>query len=261
MKILYFLVSFLTSLVGAICGIGGGVIIKPVLDSFALDSVSAISFLSGCTVLAMSCYSVLRNLQAKERIPYVSVIPLTIGGAAGGVLGKYLFNFIKQQSQNEMLVGQLQAICLLIATLAVFWYMLLRSHVQVKNCQNRAVAVCIGCGLGVLSSFLGIGGGPINLIVLYYFFGMDTKKAAQCSLFVILFSQAASLVMSFLTNSIPAVSGISLVLMISGGLFGGMLGRTVSKKLPASAIDKLLLILLVVIGLICVRNIIYFRGV
>lgn len=28
----FFLVSFLASIVGAICGIGGGVIIKPVLD-------------------------------------------------------------------------------------------------------------------------------------------------------------------------------------------------------------------------------------
>ena len=50
----FFGVSFLASIVGAICGIGGGVIIKPVLDAFGVLDVSAISFLSGCTVLAMS---------------------------------------------------------------------------------------------------------------------------------------------------------------------------------------------------------------
>ena len=54
-------VSFLASIVGAICGIGGGVIIKPVLDAFGVLDVSAISFLSGCTVLAMSLYSVGRG--------------------------------------------------------------------------------------------------------------------------------------------------------------------------------------------------------
>ena len=32
MVILFFLVSFLSCIVGAICGIGGGVVIKPVLD-------------------------------------------------------------------------------------------------------------------------------------------------------------------------------------------------------------------------------------
>ena len=37
------LVSFLASVIGSICGVGGGVIIKPVLDAFGIMSVSAIS--------------------------------------------------------------------------------------------------------------------------------------------------------------------------------------------------------------------------
>ena len=48
-------VSFCASVVGAICGIGGGVLIKPLLDAFGVLSVASISFLSGCTVLSMSC--------------------------------------------------------------------------------------------------------------------------------------------------------------------------------------------------------------
>ena len=51
-----FLISFIASTVGAICGVGGGVIIKPVLDLFGVASVSTVSFLSGCTVLSMTCY-------------------------------------------------------------------------------------------------------------------------------------------------------------------------------------------------------------
>ena len=54
MSLVYFLVAFLSSIVGAICGIGGGVVIKPVLDLFQLGAVSTINFLSGCTVLSMS---------------------------------------------------------------------------------------------------------------------------------------------------------------------------------------------------------------
>ncbi len=37
-------ISFFASVVGAICGIGGSVIIKPVLDPCMLTSVSTISF-------------------------------------------------------------------------------------------------------------------------------------------------------------------------------------------------------------------------
>ena len=58
MALLFFLVSFGTSVAGGICGIGGGVIIKPVLDFWGIASVAAASFLSGCTVLSMSFYNV-----------------------------------------------------------------------------------------------------------------------------------------------------------------------------------------------------------
>lgn len=42
--LIFLVVCFAASIVGAICGIGGGVIIKPVLDSFGVLDVTAISF-------------------------------------------------------------------------------------------------------------------------------------------------------------------------------------------------------------------------
>ncbi len=47
---LIFILGFCASVIGVICGIGGDVIIEPVLDAFGILRVSAISFLSGCTV-------------------------------------------------------------------------------------------------------------------------------------------------------------------------------------------------------------------
>ena len=64
MEILVLCIAFGASIVGAICGIGGGVIIKPLLDAFGIAGVAEISFLSGCTVLSMSCYSVVKALAA-----------------------------------------------------------------------------------------------------------------------------------------------------------------------------------------------------
>ena len=65
--LIFFLVALAASVAGAICGIGGGVIIKPVLDLLHLETVTAISFLSGCTVLSMSCYSVGRRWPLARR--------------------------------------------------------------------------------------------------------------------------------------------------------------------------------------------------
>ena len=58
-QILFLAVSFGASVIGSICGIGGGIIIKPVLDATGMYSVSTISFMSSCIVLAMTTYSVL----------------------------------------------------------------------------------------------------------------------------------------------------------------------------------------------------------
>ena len=46
--LLILMICFLASFIGAICGIGGGIIIKPFLDSYGVADVKTISFLSSC---------------------------------------------------------------------------------------------------------------------------------------------------------------------------------------------------------------------
>ena len=92
----FFLVSFLASIVGAICGIGGGVIMKPLLDATGILSVSAISFLSGCTVLSMAVVSVGSSMRNKTVcVKFAVTLPLAIGSAVGGIMGKVIFQEIK----------------------------------------------------------------------------------------------------------------------------------------------------------------------
>ena len=82
--LVFLIVCFGASIVGAICGIGGGVIIKPVLDSFGVLDVTAISFLSGCTVLSMTTYSVLKNkISGESHVTMKTGFPLAIGAAVG----------------------------------------------------------------------------------------------------------------------------------------------------------------------------------
>ena len=105
-----------------------------------------------------------------------------------------------------------------------------------------------------MSSFLGIGGGPINLVVLGYFFSMDTKTAAANSLYIILFSQAASLLATLVTGSVPEFRVPALILMVAGGIGGGIVGRSLNRKMDNRAVDKLFIGLMAVIIGICVYN-------
>ena len=129
-----FLVSFLASTAGAICGIGGGVIIKPVLDLFQMASVSTISFLSGCTVLSMSLYSVGRAAASRDSVvDFKTGTPLALGAALGGVLGKQLFTAVKEAASNPNMVGGVQAGCLTIITIYTLAYTVNKANIKTRR--------------------------------------------------------------------------------------------------------------------------------
>lgn len=253
--VVFFIVSILASVIGAICGIGGGVVIKPVLDLLSSESVSTISFLSGCTVLSMSSYSMLRAQVKKEKLVEFSIgTPLAVGAIIGGVAGKKLFLFIKEASSAPETLGMIQAVVLGVVTIGTLIYTINKSKIKTYNIKNKFICIIIGFSLGIMSSFLGIGGGPINLVVLFFFFSMTTKAAAANSLYIIFFSQLANLVTAFATKAVPEFDVLTLVLMILGGIGGGIIGRAVNKKINSSTIDKLFIGLMVVIVLICIYN-------
>lgn len=259
MVMVFFLVSLLSCIAGSICGIGGGVIIKPVLDATGVMSVSSISFLSGCTVLAMSVVSVYKNLKAKNtKMDLKIATALAIGAAIGGVVGKIMFQQLKTAVGNEAAVGLTQAIVLIVITLGTLVYTIYKHKITTKHFKNIALCIVIGLILGIMSSFLGIGGGPINLVVLGFFFSMSTKEAALSSLYIILFSQITSLFQTLFTATVPDVSITYLVMMIIGGILGGTIGSRINKKINEASVDKLFIFLMVVIVLTNIYNAVKF---
>ena len=253
--LVFLIVCFGASIVGAICGIGGGVIIKPVLDSFGVLDVTAISFLSGCTVLSMTTYSVLKNkISGESHVTMKTGFPLAIGAAVGGLIGKWLFSYVKSLSSDPNKVGAVQALCLLIVTLGTLIYTIYKAKIKTYEVDSAIVCVLIG----ILSSFLGIGGGPINLVVLFFFFSMSTKLAAENSLYIIFFSQIASLISTIVTGSVPDFQIGVLVLMVAGGIAGGICGRAINKKIDEKTVDKLFIALMVLMIVINIYNIYKF---
>ena len=87
---------------------------------------------------------------------------------------------------------------------------------------------------------------------------MDTKTAAENSLYIILFSQIASLLLSLATRSVPEFSPWLLALMAAGGICGGICGRGLNRRVEAQTIDRLFLGLMGLIILINIYNIFRF---
>lgn len=256
MEIIFFLVAFLASVIGAICGIGGGVIIKPTLDSFGMMSVATISFLSGCTVLAMSSYSVIKaKLAGDSQVDGKTGFPLAIGAVIGGVAGKELFDIVANLSPDREKVGMIQAICLLIITLGTLIYTINKDKIKTHQITNPLLSGGIGFSLGMISAFLGIGGGPMNLVVLFYFFSMQTKVAAANSLYIIFFSQLASLIGVIVTKRVPEFNFWILVITVIGGISGSIVGRKINSRIDNKVVDKLFIGLMIVLLWINIYNI------
>ncbi len=258
-----YLICFFASVAGAICGIGGGVIIKPALDALGIFDVRTVSFLSGCTVLAMTSYAVLRakldgGLPEENGRHRGQSLLLAAGSAFGGIAGKWAFVHIAELYADKSRVGAVQAACLLAVTVFTLWYTLHKDRIKTRRTENRLLCFILGLGLGILSSFLGIGGGPINLVLLFYFFSMDTKEAVENSLYIIFVSQLASLLYSALTASIPEFALQSLVLMVAGGISGGIAGRRINRKLQEEKVLKLFIFLMLLMMVINLYNIYQF---
>ena len=250
-------VCVLSSLVGAICGIGGGVIIKPVLDALGIMSVTTVSFLSGCTVLAMSFVSLYKRLKEPQSFRFDKVMgtTLAVGAVCGGLIGKEIYQRIIQNLADINSIGAVQAFVLMLCTVGTLFYMKNKEKIVTKHISNRAITFSIGLLLGMMSSFLGIGGGPINLVVLFFFFSMESKQAALYSIYIIMFSQLSSFLFTIIKGDVPPHKSSLLVLMICCGIVGGLLGNKINKGLNHEKVDKLFCWLLFVIVCISLYNI------
>ena len=204
----------------------------------------------------MSCYSVTRSLAKGDSGVDLRVgTPLALGAALGGLAGKQLFELVRSLFADQGMVGAVQAACLGVITLGTLAYTLNKSRIPTHKISARLACVAIGLGLGIMSSFLGIGGGPINLVVLYFFFSMDTKTAAANSLYIILFSQLASLITTLVTHTVPDFRWPVLAVMVAGGIGGGMAGRALNKLMDNKLVERLFIGLMGLIVLVCGYNV------
>ena len=258
LNLILFLICMAASSVGAIVGAGGGVIIKPVLDFTGLLPVSTVSFCSGVTVLCMSLVSLFRNRHDGLKLELRTSTALALGAVLGGMVGKYFFELIRSGFGNENILGAIQAVFLTIITFCVFLYVCNKDRLPSKNLKSLPLTVVIGLCLGVISSFLGIGGGTSNVAVLFFFFSMDAKTAAKNSIYIIVFSQLSSIISAVATSSIPPLELSNLMCMAGGGVCGALAGAAVSRRVDNKGVEKVLKTLLICITCMDAYNIFRF---
>lgn len=245
MELTLFFIAFIATTIGSISGTGGGIIIKPVMDSLSGLPLTHINFMSGCTVLSMSVVNFLKGRKENVDLRLPVTLPLALGACLGGVLGKALFQVLPDQGE----VFQYGLLALIYGSISV--YLRKKTTLVPLQLKKKGSSLLIGGCLGMTSSFLGIGGGALNMAILFYFFNSPVKTATKQSIFIIMFSQSSSFVVSLGTGLPEQMNYFALCFMMLGGCGGALLGSTLSKKIPSQWVERLLA--MTVLAMMCLN--------
>jgi len=256
MILVYLLVALGATIIGAMAGLGGGVIIKPVLDFIGDYNVSTIGVISACTVFTMAVVSIIKQFKYKFKMEIRKTVFIGVGSVIGGVWGEKLLKDVLDVFPHDMVTVSQNAI-LAIFLVMIFLYMRNKEKVKSFKVENSIACLFIGLFLGVMSSFLSIGGGPINICILTIFFSMEPKEAAVNSIITILFSQGAQLFAIASIRGIEAFLLPILPVMMIGGILGGLIGSKFHKIYDSKVIAKVLDVVLVLLILLNIYNVIH----
>lgn len=251
MEFLYLAIALFSTTIGALSGLGGGVIIKPVLDTLAPYDAATIGLLSSFTVFSMAVVSTIRQYLSGIRFEGKRTLFIVAGSISGGTAGKFLFSFIAGRVSESRIVMAVQSAMLAILLVLVLLY-LLHKGVRGFHISNGSVIFIAGFLLGLIASFLGIGGGPFNVVLLAILFSMDGRTAAVHSILIILFSQSAKLLTVLLDGGFSQYNLTALWFMIPGGIGGGFLGAWLNRKLKSRLIG---ILFKTVVSLLIVLNV------
>lgn len=235
--LLYFVVIMFANTIGAVSGMGGGVIIKPALDAIGHHDLASINFYSSVAVFVMSIVSITKQVRGGFQIKIPQTLTIAIGSVLGGVLGNFLFQWLLQFFPTDNYVQLVQIILTVITLLFVFIYT--RGTFGTFELTNLFWVFLVGLGLGTLSTLLGIGGGPINVSLLILCFSMSFKQATVYSIVTIFFSQLSKLVSIQLNEGIFAYDLTFLLPIIPAAILGGFLGSKLNQQLDNDKISVL----------------------
>ena len=177
---LYFLIAIGATTVGSLTGMGGGVIIKPLMDVLHGFDVQTIGVLSSLTVFSMSVVSIGKQMLARTKIPFGTAIPLALGSVAGGLAGEKLLQVIVDALRANSAVTVVQNVVLSLLILAVFLYMKNKSRIPSRELRGVVVSLLVGVLYGGIADYFGVAVDNVMMRIV------DTLSSIPMMLYAIL---------------------------------------------------------------------------
>lgn len=216
--------GFAAGILGSMIGLGGGIIVVPVLTFLGFPPTLAASnslFAAFSNAVASTI-----SYSRQKRIEYSIGLKLGLLSIPGTVLGAYI------STDDAPGIFKILFGLVLISSIV---YIFTKRKMESKQINTSKLIMLLAIGssffAGIISSFFGIGGGIIFVPLMVAAMGMGMKKAAPTSQFILLFASFSGLI----THSILGHPDFyqSLLLAIgafAGGMFGARLSLEVKEK-------------------------------
>jgi uncharacterized membrane protein YfcA len=254
-----------------IFGVGGGFLMTPLLLFIGIPAAVAVGT-QASQILASSVSGVLAHMR-RQTVDFRMGWVLTVGGAAGSVLGVWLFGIFKALGQTELLVSVLYVLLLgvvgslmLTESLVTLWrrraggppgqararqgwvrYLPLKMRFPRSQLYISAlVPLAVGFFIGLLAAMMGVGGGFVMVPAMIYLIGMPTAVVIGTSLFQITFVTALTTYLHAVNNG--TVDIILAALLIVGGVIGAQWGSRIGALLRGDQIRILLALLILAVA-------------
>ena len=222
---------------GAMVGVGGGVIISPVLAFLGLPPTQ----IASTSLFAVSSTSISSTIEysKQKKIEYRLGLEMAAFSIPGAVIGAFLSDYISLES-FKLWFG-----ILLILTGI---YVLYRNEILKKNILvKRSMAVrfsvfAITFGAGIISSLFGVGGGIVYVPTMLIVIGMTIQRAAPTSQFTLMMTSIAGILAHSYLGHPDYLQAAALA---AGAFAGGQLGARLSKNTKEIVLQKLLALVLI----------------
>jgi hypothetical protein len=229
------LLGFAAGILGSMIGLGGGIIVVPVLTFFGFPSTLAVSnsLFAAFSNAAGSTISYSRQ----KRIEYSLGLKLGLLTIPGTILGAYISSDVTS-GIFKILFG------IVLISSAIYIFLRKKIEASEKNLTKQMIVFVIAASFfaGIISSFFGIGGGIVFVPLMVVGIGMTMKKAAPTSQFILLFASLSGIIVhSILGHPDFLQAG----LLAAGAFVGGVIGARISLDIKERSLQILVSVIIV----------------
>lgn len=263
-----FIIGLVSSMLGSLVGLGGGLIFVPAL-LFLSNFFDDFSWVTPQTAVAMSLLimifnglsSTLTYLRGK-RVDIKSGLIFLIGSIPGGILGVYFNQFfpsdvfefyfgitilflsgmliLKKRAVNQSTIREAEQ-----KRFHIYRTVNINGQ-QISYSYSIILGVAIAVVVGMLSGLFGIGGGALMVTVMIAFFSFPVHIASATSMFMIFVSSVTTSGAHIFAGNVVWLYALGSV---PGAWIGGMLGAMLNQRLESNIVEWVLRIMLMAIGL------------